>query len=95
MSEIHQPITEECRAANCPKIVEHDGQQVCATYIRPQYWWDRGGCPIAYRVQELTPQQRHMTQKRSEKKQRGGLHLRKYKHTREGSKHRYIEKVEG
>jgi len=50
MEKNQECVSEKCKG--CERITEREWEKtgalvpVCSTYLIPQIWWNRGGCPL-------------------------------------------------
>lgn len=87
---VPSPVVKECRG--CPRVEAG----FCRAYAYPDHKWSQGWCNHNDIPQDKQPQAIKVLNplKASKLSAKGKLTLRKYKHTRQFSKKRYVDYLE-
>lgn len=88
----HKPIPEECKG--CDRVVDHNGEECCSSYIDPNIWWTYGRrCPLASHLTKEVEEEFKLNPLKKSKRQGGNrpmIPTRKYIHGSHKRK-KYVE----
>lgn len=77
-------IAKECEIIKCAKIICSGTDKFCSVYISPEYWWNKGRCPVPRITEEQVKELKLNPLKASKRRWSGRLNLgykiRRYTH---------------